>query len=175
MRRGVEVAVTDEQLIQAVASGSRTAFRRLYEQYADRVLRFAQTIVREPHLAEEVLQETMIAVWKDAGRFAGRSKLSTWLLGITRNQAHSLLRREKRGLRTPPLDLETEDPAPNVEQQVALERAFAALSPAQREVLHLTFYDHLTVNEAADVLGIPPGTVKSRMYHARRILAKELQ
>lgn len=167
--------MNDTQLIAAVASGSRIAFRRLYEQYADRILRFAQTIVREPHLAEEVLQETMIAVWQSAGRFAGRSKPSTWLLGITRNQAHSLLRREKRGLRTPPLNLETEDPAPGIEQQVALERAMRMLSTAQRETLHLVFYDQLTVNEAADVLGIPPGTVKSRMYHARRILAKELQ
>jgi len=167
--------VTDAQLIEAVATGSRSAFRNLYEQYADRILRFAQTIVREPHLAEEVLQETMIAVWKSADRFGGRSKLSTWLLGIARNQAHSLLRREKRGQRTPTLNLETEDPAPSVEQQVILEKALGALTPAQREVLHLTFYDHLTVNETADVLGIPPGTVKSRMYHARRTLAKELQ
>lgn len=167
--------MTDAQLIAAVASGSRTAFRQLYDRYADRVLRFAQTIVREPHLAEEVLQETMIAVWKGADRFGGRSKLSTWLLGITRNQAHSLLRREKRGLRTPPLDLQTEDPASSVERQVVLEKALGALSPSQREVLHLTFYDHLTINETAEVLGIPPGTVKSRMYHARRVLAKELQ
>ena len=174
-RKGRDIDVTDAQLIEAVAKGSRSAFRTLYDHYGDRILRFAQTIVREPHLAEEVLQETMIAVWKSAGRFGGRSKLSTWLLGIARNQAHSLLRREKRGQRTPAQTMETENPAPGIEQQVVLEKAFGALTPAQREVLHLTFYDHLTVNEAANVLGIPPGTVKSRMYHARRVLAKELQ
>ncbi len=174
-RYGERLVKTDERLIHRIARQDQTAFRELYERHADRVFRFALSHVGDRNLAEEVLQETMIAVWKGAARFRGDSKVTTWLLGIARNQAHSLLRQESRAGRTPALQAWTDDPHEAAAIQVRVERALATLPARQRELLHLVFYEQLSVAETADVLGIPEGTVKSRMFHARKALAKELR
>jgi len=165
---------SDEALLQLVAQADRRAFRELYERHADRAYHFGLSIVRNPTLAEEVLQEAMLAVWNGANRFRGKSKVTTWILGIVRNLAHNLLRRESRADRTPQLDLVEPDPAPTIELREQVQRALGTLPEHQREVLHLVFYEEMSVRETADVLGIPEGTVKSRMYNARKSLAKEL-
>ncbi len=165
---------TDEALLRAVARGDRRAFEELYERHAERVFRFAISLLRAPHLAEEVLQETMVAVWKTADRFKGASKVTTWILGIAKNQAYSLLRREKRGERTPDDAVTEPDPSETAELCVRVGDAVATLPPHLREVLHLVFHEEMTLGEAAEILGIPEGTVKSRMFHARKALAKVL-
>lgn len=166
---------TDEQLLARIANADRDAFAVLYERHAERVLRFAMRIVGRPHLAEEVLQETMMIVWEQADRFEGRSKMTTWMLGIARNVAHGLLRREERGSRQADPAPATADPGPTAERQIRLEAALSRLSPHLREVVHLVFYEGLPLREVAEILEIPEGTVKSRMHYARKALAKELQ
>jgi RNA polymerase sigma-70 factor (ECF subfamily) len=131
-------------------------------------------MVRSGHLAEEVLQETMLAVWKQADKFRGTSKATTWMLGIARNQAHSLLRREKKGERLPQDPPSEPDPAETAEIDVRVKRAMESLSPEHQEALHLVFYEEMSLADAAAVLGVPEGTVKSRLYYARKALAKEL-
>lgn len=165
---------SDAQLLIRIADEDRGAFRLLFERHGDRVYRFALSLTRSPDLAEEVLQETMMAVWKGAKRFKGRSKVTTWLLGIAKNQAYNLLRMEERGKRLPDATDHVPDPAGEAQMSVRVERALDTLPEAQREVLHLVFYENLTVRETAELLGVPEGTVKSRMHHARRKLAKEL-
>ena len=165
---------TDESLLGRVAGGDGPAFRLLYERHAERVFRFAMSIVRRTHLAEEVLQETMIVVWRRAKTFKGDSKVSTWILGIARNLAFNLLRKEKRGDRLPEEKPGEGNPAKQVETAVQIERALQTLPDHHREVMHLVFYEDMNLREAAEVLGIPEGTVKSRMHHARKALAKEL-
>ena len=115
-----------------------------------------------------------MAAWQGARKFKGHSKVTTWLLGIAKNQAYNLLRREERGRRLPETLDRVPDPAGEAEMSVQVERAVDALPEAQREVLHLVFYENLTVRETAELLGVPEGTVKSRMHHARKRLAKEL-
>ena len=165
---------SDPQLLSRIAYEDRAAFHLLFERHSERVYRFALSITRRPHLAEEVLQETMMAVWKGAKRFKERSKVTTWILGIAKNQSYNLLRREARGERLPETEDRVADPAGEAELTVQMERALDALPEAQREALHLVFYENLSVKETAELLGIPEGTVKSRMYHARKNLAKEL-
>ena len=165
---------SDCELIADVASGSEDAFRQLYDRFSNRVYRYAYTILRGEHLAEEVTQETMIAVWKGASKFAGRSKVSTWIFGIARNQAYSLVRREIRTERTPDVSLVEPDPAPGIHRQERVARALERLSEDHREVVFLTFYEGLSYAEIAAILDIPPGTVKSRMFHAKRRLAEAL-
>ena len=131
-------------------------------------------MVRKVHLAEEVLQETMMVVWNQADRFQGRSKATTWMLGIARNLAYNLLRREARGDRQPDIAPLGEDPAERAQRSVCVEAALDRLSPRQREVIHLVYYEELSVVEVAEILGIPEGTVKSRMHHARKALREEL-
>ena len=166
----------DERLLALVATQDRGAFHLLYERYANAVYLYALSILRKPHLAEEVLQETMMAVWKGAESFKGRSKVMTWILGITRNQAHNILRMESKGQRLPATDstARTHDPTQSLHVDLCVQDALETLSPMHREVMHLVFYENLTVRETAVLLGIPAGTVKSRMHHARQTLAKEL-
>ena len=165
----------DERLLARVATQDRGAFHLLYDRYADAVYRYGLSILRKPHLAEDVLQETMMAVWKGAKSFSGRSKVMTWILGITRNQAHNILRKESKGQRLPATDPTTpHDPTQSLHVDLCVQDALGTLSPLHREVMHLVFYENLTVRETAALLGIPTGTVKSRMHHARQALAKEL-
>ena len=165
---------TDEALLWAIGQADRAAFQELYDRHADRVYRFALSFVRNGPLAEEVLQETMLAVWKQADKFWGSSKATTWILGIARNQAHGLLRREKRGERLPEESTFEADPAEVAEIDVRVKQALESLSSEHQEALHLVFYEEMSLADAAAVLGIPEGTVKSRLYYARKALAKEL-
>jgi len=165
---------SDRELIADVAGGSEEAFRQFYDRFADRVYRYAYTILRARHLSEEVVQETMTAAWKGASRFAGRSKVSTWIFGIARNQAYTLIRKEIRTERVPDISLVEPDPAPGIQRQERVARAMERLSDDHREVVFLTFYEGLSYGEIAVVLGIPTGTVKSRMFHAKRQLAEAL-
>jgi RNA polymerase sigma-70 factor (ECF subfamily) len=166
--------LSDQRLVDHVAREDEDAFRELYDRYADRVFRYAFTLLRDQHLAEEAAQETMIAVWKSAGRFEGRSKVSTWIFGIARNKAFDLVRREKRGDRTPDLSLVSPDPAPALLRERQVAGAMAELPEPQREVVFLTFYEGLSYGEIAGILKIPEGTVKSRMFHAKKKLAEVL-
>jgi RNA polymerase sigma-70 factor (ECF subfamily) len=161
-------------LLVRVARGDGRAFHKLYTRYADRVFRYALTLLHNRHLAEEVVQETMIAVWQNAGSFSGRSQVSTWIFGIARNQAHTLLRREARGERRPNENLLLPDPAPAVEREERVLKAVGDLPEEQREVVFLAFYENLSYKAIASLLAIPEGTVKSRMYHAKRRLAEAL-
>ena len=163
------------ELLSRVASGDEAAFERLYERLADRVSRFALTIVRDRHLAQEVLQDTMVAVWKGAGRFADCSQVSTWVLGIARNRTYDLLRRETRGARRTEEGVMQPDPLAGVEHVEAVRGAVERLPPGEREVAFLTFYEGLSYREIAGMLGIPEGTVKSRMFHAKRRLLGALR
>lgn len=163
-----------ERLLDGVANKDGAAFQQLYDRFADRVFRYALTILHNRHLAEEIAQETMIAVWNGAHRFAGRSKASTWIFGIARNQALTLLRKEKRADDLPPPNMVQADPAKGVLAREHVMTAMESLSADHREVVYLTFYEGLSYGEIAKILGIPPGTVKSRMFHAKRKLAEAL-
>jgi len=165
---------SDEELLALIGAGNQSAFHTLFRRHADRVLRYALSIVRRRHLAEDVLQETMLAVWNGAKRFKGRSKPTTWILGIARNLSHNLLRKERKGDRMPEVDTTLPDPSEQTLRALQVERALATLTEAHREVLHLVYYEEMSIAEVADVLAIPEGTVKSRMFHARKALAKEL-
>jgi len=165
---------SDRELIAEVAGGSEEAFRQLYDRFADRVYRYAFTILRARHLAEEAAQETMIAMWKSAARFAGRSKVSTWIFGIARNQAYTLARKEIRRERVPEIPLVVDDPATGIHRQEKVARAMETLSDDHREVVFLTFYEGLSYGEISSILKIPTGTVKSRMFHAKKQLGEAL-
>lgn len=165
----------ERQLVAQVARGDGAAFRELYERFADRVFRYAFTLLRNRHLAEDVVQETMIAVWKGAGRFEGRSQVSTWLFGIARHQAYRVHRSEAKGERIPEEKAEEPDPSVTVEREARVQRAVAELPLEQREVVFLAFYEGLPYEAIARVQGVPEGTVKSRMFHAKKRLAEVLK
>ncbi len=158
----------DRHLMRAIAGGDAQAMDSLYERHGLGVLNYLVGQLGDRQHAEEVLQDVMLAVWKGAGHFRGDSQVRTWLLGIARHRA--LNARQRR--RPPPMqldeDLHAED-ASTVETE-SLTKGLRQLPTDQRETLELIFFHGLTGQEAAAVLGISPGTVKSRLHRAKAAL-----
>ena len=172
---------SDEALLTAVADGDQTALRALYERHASATLRLIRRLTSDQGVAEEILQETWLAVWRSAKGFRGESSARGWLMGVARRQAHNQLRKSRPQLADLSEAHEVPDPAPGVEEQIVREAehsellaAVRALPRHLREVLALVLVDELAYTEVATVLAIPVGTVKSRMSHARRRLGSML-
>lgn len=169
---------TDERLLDAVAAGSDDALRELYARHAGTMLRLLRRLTSDRGVAEEIMQEAWLAVWQAAGTFRGDSSARGWLLGVARRQAHNRLRRARPQIVEMEEALAVADPAADVEAEVLVKAdvaqlgaAVAALPEHLREVVILTLVDELPYGDVSAVLGIPVGTVKSRMSHARRRLS----
>lgn len=167
----------DWTLIRAMADGDVRALNELYARYGGMLLSFLIARLNNRQLAEEVLQDVMLAVWDSAHTFEARSKVKTWLLVIARNRAINATRRKK--LPVIQIDevygLRSEDTSPmealeRQEQQDRVREAIKHLPDGQREVLVLVFYHQLTGVEVAEVLDISEGTVKSRLHRAKENL-----
>jgi RNA polymerase sigma factor (sigma-70 family) len=177
MSMNAEPAVSEQQIIRRIARGDREALADLYARYQRTLFTYLLQLTPDHGLAEEILQDTLVAVWKSAGNFEGRSSVQTWLIGIARRQAHNTLRQRK----LPPAD-ETElaalasneaEPETLALATLACDEladAFRQLAPLHREVLVLIFVQELSYQETATILDIPVGTVKSRLSNARRSL-----
>lgn len=168
---------TDEHTVARIAAGDRQALTQLYLRHRQALFSYLLQLTPDYGLAEELLQDTLVAVWRSAHTFEGRSSVRTWLIGIARRQAHNTLR--QRGLPladlselddTPAADLEPEDAALASAARDELGEAFGQLLLIHREVLALIFVHQLSYQETAQVLGVPIGTVKSRLNHAKRAL-----
>jgi RNA polymerase sigma factor (sigma-70 family) len=175
-------AVDDELLIGRTGEGDLDAFEELYARYSRRLFGFALRLTRNPDLVEEVVNDTLLALWRSAARFDGRSKGSTWIFGIAYRKALRALSRRRV---TTPLDEvgydRTEDPGewPDAayerrEAATTLEVALRELPQEQRAVVELTFFQGLSYPEIARIVDCPVNTVKTRMFHARRKLRAAL-
>ena len=167
----------DVLLLERVAARDRAAFQELYHHYYQRLFGFIYKMTRRPELVEEALNDTLLAVWKGAGSFDGRSRVSTWILGIAHRQALKSLSRTKRAERDPGLDVTDERQPEGPESLLArrelqsvLGRALEQLPAEQRAVVELTYYHGCSYPEIAQIVGCPVNTVKTRMFHARRRL-----
>jgi RNA polymerase sigma factor (sigma-70 family) len=169
-------------LIRRIAAGDRDALAALCARYQTAVFYYLVRLLGDRALAEEVFQDTLVAVWRSAGTFEGRSSVQTWLVGIARRQAHNSTRRrvlpradvaELEVL--PAADPEPEDVALAGARREELAAAMARLTPAHREVLVLTFVHGLSYPEMARLVGVPEGTIKSRLSNAKRALRALLE
>jgi RNA polymerase sigma-70 factor, ECF subfamily len=175
-------ATTDDMLLQSIADGDRTAMHTLYARHNVRVYRFILRIVRDTTIAEDLVSQVFLDVWRTARQFEGRSQVSTWLLSIARFKALTALRQR----RFEDLDQdEVREIADNSDTpETSLERAttcailracVAKLSPAHREIINLVYYHEMSVEEVGQIIGIPQSTVKTRMFYARKQLADLLR
>lgn len=161
----------DGGLLRAMANGDVRALDDLYARHGRRLLSYLVGLLGDRQLAEEVLQDVMLAAWRGAGQFRGESQVYTWLLAIARLQALGALRRRK--FTSVPLDENLPDGdsgQPAAFDREALRAALKRLPTDQRETLELIFYHELTGVEAAAVLGVAPGTIKSRLSRAKSTL-----
>ncbi len=179
----------DLELIRSIAAGRRDALATLYERFATPLYRFIlQRLGQDRELAEEVLQDVMLAVWQGAGRFRGDSRALTWLFGIAHRQALQARRRRTSRLRHEWDPADDSSPisrtpsamgAPRELAEADLEaeelrRAVARLPEDMRIALDLTLGEGLTCQEAAAVLHVATGTVKSRLFRGRALLREAL-
>jgi RNA polymerase sigma-70 factor, ECF subfamily len=175
-------STSDDVLIGRIATGDRLAMQVLFARHHVRVFRFVLRLVRDESVAEDLISEVFLDVWRQAGRFEGRSQVSTWLLAIARFKALSALRRRP----DEELDDETaeaiEDPSDDPEvaldkkdKSAAIRKCLEKLSAEHREIIDLVYYHEKSVEEVAQIVGIPENTVKTRMFYARKRLAELLK
>ncbi|MBI5564304.1 MAG: RNA polymerase sigma factor [Chloroflexi bacterium] len=171
---------SDVELLRQVASGDARAFDELYVLYGAVVYNYLLRLVNEPPIAEELLQEVFLAVWRGADRFRAEAKVKTWLLRIAHHQAVTWLRRHRPASS---LDEAAEIAADDdhIDERLAwaweadrVRAALTELSPKHRAVIELAFVHDLPYTEIARIVDCPVGTVKSRMSYALRHLTAVL-
>ena len=173
---------SDEALIGRIANGDRLAMQVLFARHHVRVYRFVLRLVRNEAKAEDLISEVFLDVWRQAGKFEGRSAVSTWMLSIARFKALSALRKRTEEELDDATAGAIEDQADNPEVSLAkkdkasvLRQCLNRLSAEHREVVDLVYYHEKSVEEVAGIVGIPEATVKTRMFYARRKLSELLK
>ena len=169
----------DVSLLEFVINGDEAALRILFTRHNVRIYRFVLRLTGNRSIAEEIVSDVFLEVWRHAARFEMKSQVSTWLLAIARNKALAILRhRSELQLGNADFPLTIEDPAYNPEQlldrqdrSTTFQFCLKQLSPAHREVIDLVYYHEKSVGEVAEIVGIPASTVKTRMHYARSRMA----
>ena len=160
--------ISDHELVRLIATDDNNAMRILFARHNVRVFRFVLRIVANEATAEDVVSEVFIEVWRNAGRFEGRSQVATWILGIARHKALAAARRRSIGEFDDDL-ASIEDPADGPEiaaqksdRSAILRDCLAQLSPAHRQIIDLVYYHERTIDDVASILG-GLGTVQCQM------------
>jgi RNA polymerase sigma-70 factor, ECF subfamily len=173
---------SDQRLIGLIAAGDKRAMQVLYARHNVRVYRFILRFTSNPSLAEDLVSEVFLDVWRQAESFESKSQVSTWILAIARYKALSALRRRTDEHLDDKMAAAIEDTADNPETVVGIKdrnriiaKCLKALSPAHREVLDLVYYHEKSVDEVARIVGVPAATVKTRMFYARSKMADLLK
>ena len=169
----------DEMLLALIATHDKDAMHALFVRHNVRIFRFLAHILGDATTAEDLVSEVFIEVWRNADRFEGRSKASTWILAIARFKAASVRRRRSYDQLDESAIERLEDPADNAEtgvqkkhREAILRDCLKQLSPAHREILNLIYYQEQSVADVAQIIGVPPSTVKTRAFYARKHMAE---
>ena len=172
---------SDDALLREIALGDRHAMELLYSRHSVRVYRFSLRITGNATLAEDIVSEVFLDVWRRADGFKANSQVSTWLLAIARNKSLSALRRRVDAPLEDDRVATVEDPADdpevmvhNKDRSALIQKCLSQLSTAQREVIDLVYYHEKSVEEVAQIVGAPASTVKTRMFYARQRMGELL-
>jgi len=171
----------DLELLERSREGDREAFRELYTRYYHPLMRFIYRMTGQLELAQEAVNDVMLVLWKNGDSFAGRSKLSTWIMGIAYRKALKQLEKAKRWSdRHKQVDFsEWHEPSAarpelTTDLRDLLEHGIKQLPLKQRAVVELTYYYGYSYEEIAAIVDCPVNTVKTRMFHARAKLKAAL-
>jgi RNA polymerase sigma-70 factor (ECF subfamily) len=171
--------LSDELLVARIAASDQIALRALLARYQVRLYRFLVRMVRDERLAEDLLGEVFLDIWRHASQFEARATVSTWLFAIARYKALSALRRRTDVNMDDEMACALPDTADDPEVLLqkkdtgeVLRKCVAALSPAQGQIIDLVYYHEKSIGEVAAIVGIPKATVKTRMFYARKNLAE---
>lgn len=173
-------AKDDAELVERYLAGDVDAFEELMRAHENRVFAVCLRMLRNREWALEATQETFITVFRKADRFAGRSAFGTWLYRVAVNTCYDLTRRHKRHRADPlpethdPVDPAAGDGFASVDLRPAIEEALEALPDEFRAAVILSDLEGLALETVGEILGVPIGTVKSRVFRGRKILAEQL-
>jgi RNA polymerase sigma factor (sigma-70 family) len=165
--------LSDEALVALVARGDENALGELYDRIGRIAFGLAVRVLRDEQLAEDAVQEGFLAVWRSAAGFrADRAKASTWILTLVHRRAVDLVRREERRRAEPLGDDAVSIPSSEPTDEAAwlrfererVQAALRQLPDVQREAIELAYYGGFSQSELAERLGVPLGTIKSRMF-----------
>ncbi|WP_026370211.1 RNA polymerase sigma factor [Kallotenue papyrolyticum] len=185
-RRDSEQTAASEDAIylRAVANGDMHALEVLFQKYQAQIYQTALGVTRDPSLAEEVLQDVFFRLYRHADRLDGSSPLAPWLYRVTINLCYNRL----KGLRAwtdsfhelaerlfSPSSSSPERSVERSELQLVVQQALAELDPKHRAVVVLFYLHEYSVQEIAEIVGVPEGTVKSRLFYARKLLRRYLE
>lgn len=165
----------ETQLLLRIAAKDRGAFDELFNSYHRRLFSFLFRLTHSHGSAEELTNDVLLTVWKDAGRFRGESKASSWIFGIAYRKGLTHLK--KRKLKLVPFveqDAGVDDSGPRIEREDWVRQGVDALPPKQRLTVMLVYFLGLSCAETAKVSGVPLSTVKTRMFHARQKMKEHL-
>jgi len=168
----------DQELLDRISGGDKRAMQVLYERYDRALLSFLIGRGAEHSEASDALHDTMIEVWRSASKFSGKSSVKTWIFSIARNKLVDQFRKAERISLTDNIP-ETPDDAPNPEavavaagQAKLVQGCLDGLSPLHKSVIRLAFYEDLTYDEISQIEDVPVGTIKTRIFHAKKLLLR---
>jgi RNA polymerase sigma-70 factor (ECF subfamily) len=180
--RSADATASDGQLLARIARGDQDAVTALYRRLERPLFAFLVKTLQDREAAADVLNETMLDVWRQAGRFEGKSSVATWIYSIAHHKAISWLRKRRE------VELDEEavagipDDAPAADSKLAaadlselIGRLMEKLSVDHRIVLQLAYFQEFTVGQIAEILDCPENTVKTRMFYARQRLRALLE
>ena len=177
----------EEALVFAAKNGNTTSFEELYRLYYKKVYALIRMTVKDPSESEDVLQQTFVNAWKNISKLEDNSAFNTWIQRIAVNQCYSVLRKHKEMLTTDSEEqqnvmdtLESDFMLPEVyatQQDLSgrLKKIISELSDVQRQTILLYYYNEMSIDEIAETMGCSPGTVKSRLYLARKAIGTEIE
>ena len=163
------------RLLRLIADQDRNAFTELYETYQARLFKFVYRLTRSYSVADELVNDIMLAIWRGADKFRGDSKPSTWIFGIAYRQALKRISKKQLSV-SPHFDVEQFPGTDSdmLEKEDWVRQGLDVLPVTQRIAVELVFYLGLSYEEVAVVTECPVNTVKTRMFHARRKLRQQL-
>jgi RNA polymerase sigma-70 factor, ECF subfamily len=170
---------SDVILVNRIAAGDKLAMHALFARHRTSIYRWLLRFVGSEALAEDLLSEVFLDVWRQADRFEGRSSVSTWLMSIARHKALSARRVRTEDELTEEIKAAIADTSDDPEAALQekdrgelLRQALTHLSREHREIIDLVYYHERSISDCAEIVGIPAATVKTRMFYARRKLAE---
>jgi RNA polymerase sigma-70 factor (ECF subfamily) len=178
MNATVTSADEDVRFIEKIVNGDRDALGKLYEKHHKRVFHFIRRFEDNVAIAEDLANDVFIDIWHAASKFEGRSKVSSWILGMARFKVLAEQRKMKRTVDPDDALNEIEDDADTPEMSVqkmskkaALKLCIKKLTKEHRVVIDLIYYHSKSIKEVAEILDVPQNTVKTRTFHARKALS----
>ncbi|MEL7013304.1 MAG: RNA polymerase sigma factor [Pseudomonadota bacterium] len=166
------------QLLQRIAAGDKQAFAAFYKAMEKPLYRFIASKMNDPHEAADIQHDVFMEIWHAAGRFEGRSTVRTWVFGIAYRKTMDYFRKHKRVDLTDEVD-ERIDDSPDAASCLAaaqeashLQHCLGELKPQMRSAVELAFFEDMTYPEIAEIADVPEGTIKTRVYHAKKLLLR---